>query len=583
LKVQSSYSGSQVRCKHCEHKFRAYAPELPSPSSSSFDDYAAGPVNLSESPIERMPVACPVCSATLNVRRAYAGKYVQCKKCNHKFLVPNIIEPRVRAQPASAEPDLFDRLYQELDPAEEVPPEPVPGPDPSAPSAELVAIRGERDRLHDSVEALKSELARTESERDSALARLGQLQEQHESLGSQQDQSATEQQKLVAELASMREELGGSTPRELLDLKAAGERLAAENEQQAAENERLQAEVKTLQAEVSARADLAQTLQQRDDELSQSRQTIQQLEEQLRGQVSQQDRLAQEARGLLQEIEASEALAKRLNREIEQHDLAVKTAEDRVGELVQKLRGLEGEQAASRTEIERLAALHQSARDEAEQHRAALSQRELELGRAGQERAAEIDSLRAILAQAEQAQRDERGRLEEEVHRAAEETAARTSERAELESRVRQLLDAQESLKANHATSLESHQTRISGEFQTRLDEEQSRHAQQVSELRAQLAESVELTEVLKQDLRRERAEYLEHIAGLQSRTSEDAQLIERLKSEIVTLAHTRATPDADLEAAQQEIAELRRQLSETETSKRSMSSMLEGMGIRLH
>jgi hypothetical protein len=55
------------------------------------------------------------------------------------------------------------------------------------------------------------------------------------------------------------------------------------------------------------------------------------------------------------------------------------------------------------------------------------------------------------------------------------------------------------------------------------------------------------------------------------------------MKSEILSLANRRSEPDVDLEAARQEIEDLRKKLADTETSKRSLSSLLEGMGIRLH
>jgi chromosome segregation ATPase len=71
-------------------------------------------------------------------------------------------------------------------------------------------------------------------------------------------------------------------------------------------------------------------------------------------------------------------------------------------------------------------------------------------------------------------------------------------------------------------------------------------------------------------------------IGVLQARAETSAQLAARLKAEILTIAQTRSTADADLEAAREEIADLRAKLADTENSKRSMSSLLEGMGILL-
>jgi hypothetical protein len=83
--------------------------------------------------------------------------------------------------------------------------------------------------------------------------------------------------------------------------------------------------------------------------------------------------------------------------------------------------------------------------------------------------------------------------------------------------------------------------------------------------------------------LESERSRNAEQLAELQSRSEENSQLSERLKAEILTLAQSRSTPESDLEAARSEIKDLRTKLAETETTKRSMSSLLEGMGIRLH
>ena len=123
--------------------------------------------------------------------------------------------------------------------------------------------------------------------------------------------------------------------------------------------------------------------------------------------------------------------------------------------------------------------------------------------------------------------------------------------RATLKGQVIELIGVQEKRQREHAEALEAQRARIAAELQSALESERSRHEE---ELRA-----------------------------AEERCQENAQLVERLKGEILAIAQSRSVPDADLEAVRQEIAELRRKLFETENSKRSMSSLLEGMGIRLH
>ena len=154
-------------------------------------------------------------------------------------------------------------------------------------------------------------------------------------------------------------------------------------------------------------------------------------------------------------------------------------------------------------------------------------------------------------ASAEQAHGDERSRLEEQLHLAREELDSARSEIGVLQARLSELLDLHDQLKADPLEAIEAQRSGLGAEFQAELESERSRHAEQLAELHA--------------------------------RTEADAQLVARLKAEILTIAQSRSAPDADLEAAREEIAGLRAKLADTETTKRSMSSLLEGMGIRLH
>ena len=148
----------------------------------------------------------------------------------------------------------------------------------------------------------------------------------------------------------------------------------------------------------------------------------------------------------------------------------------------------------------------------------------------------------------------ERSRLDEQYHQAREELESARSEIRVLQARLSELLDRHDQLKADHLEAIEAQRSGLGAEFQAELEAQRSRHAEQIAEHHA--------------------------------RAEANAQLVERLKAEILTIAQSRSAADANLEAAREEIADLRAKLADTESTestKRSMSSLLEGMGIRLH
>ena len=132
---------------------------------------------LDQDESDRFNVNCPTCTVTLSVRRSKAGQYVRCRKCNSNFLVPNIIEAPKPEKPKSAEPDLFDQLYRDIEEApsgEQAASQ--PGPSPAAvPEQELAAIAEQVDQLLSEIESLREERDRIESERISALAQIDEL------------------------------------------------------------------------------------------------------------------------------------------------------------------------------------------------------------------------------------------------------------------------------------------------------------------------------------------------------------------------------------------------------------------------
>ena len=180
-----------------------------------------------------------------------------------------------------------------------------------------------------------------------------------------------------------------------------------------------------------------------------------------------------------------------------------------------------------------------------------MSGREQELRLECDRQRDEAESLRREMSENRQKHDDEQATLAGQLRLTQEQAEAAESQRAEHQVRIDELQRTHEAHEAAHQESLASERSRLEAEFQSALEAERAEHARQLAEARA-LAE-------------------------------ENGHLVERLKAEILTLAQARAAPENDLEAARSEIENLRKRLADTETTKRSMSSLLEGMGIRLH
>ena len=232
-----------------------------------------------------------------------------------------------------------------------------------------------------------------------------------------------------------------------------------------------------------------------------------------------------------------ERLAEQLARREE--ELGGKQAE--IERLAEQLAQREDELGGKQAEIERLA----------EQLQTDFAQREQELRLECDRQRDEAESLRREMSENRQKHDDEQATLAGQLRLTQEQAEAAESQRAEHQARIDELQRTHEANEAAHQESLASERSRLEAEFQSALEAERAEHARQLAEARA-LAE-------------------------------ENGHLVERLKAEILTLAQARAAPENDLEAARSEIENLRKRLADTETTKRSMSSLLEGMGIRLH
>src|SRR5262249_32735461 len=102
LKVNHAFSGHMVRCKFCEHKFEALAPDSPPDPGLSMSEAKLSEIDSLLSENGRMSVVCPHCSTYLRVRSVHAGHHVRCGQCQNKFLIPKLVPSRRQRKSAAA-------------------------------------------------------------------------------------------------------------------------------------------------------------------------------------------------------------------------------------------------------------------------------------------------------------------------------------------------------------------------------------------------------------------------------------------------------------------------------------------------
>ena len=563
LRIKHAYSGSHVRCKHCEHKFRALAPDfMATPGSDEFSAVSVGPGSPE---VDRISVACPMCSVSLSVRQDYAGHHVCCRTCGHKFLVENIVDAPRPAGSESAEKDLFDRLYGEPETSGSTGEPSRNVGETSELSGELEGLLAKLDQVRAELARREQELARLRSELDLALKQIEEGRGEQERLESELKSERQDLERLGDEFLALRDSFGGLTPGQVEALRNEGDSLRGQTES-------LREEIRRLQTELSARGELGGIVAQREEELQTARSQAQQLHGDLADARVERDQLStkvqdiqaqldsahaergplvQQLQDLQSQLDAGRAERDELARQIERLEDDLKVLHSRNEEIASELRQRDDELSTGHVELERLAALSQESESGAVQLRAAMAQRERELGGECEALRAEIDQHRRLLDETRAAHHQDRERLDEMVRQATERFESAHSDRLALQGQVRELLETHEKTRVDHAEALELQQARIMAELQSALEDERSRHEGQ--------------------------------LRAAEDRCQEHAQLVERLKGEVLTIAQSRSVPDGDLEAARLEIDDLRRKLAETESSKRSMSSLLEGMGIRLH
>src|SRR5208283_2087470 len=247
LRVEYAWSGRHVRCKHCNHKFQALAPDFP--PAPSFDQSAAAVliVNSTSSEADRVSVVCPSCSASLSVRSIYAGRYVRCGQCEKKFLIPSVVQGPRQANLTSIDANLLNQLNGKLEhPHADL----QPGEAARAVSqSELETVRGVLGRFLAEFGTLQRDRVRIRMERNTIRDRFEKLRGKYELLKSERDNDLSEHQRLGAEYATISEALGASTPDDIGILKSEHESLRRERDGIVAEVGTLREDRNAMQSE----------------------------------------------------------------------------------------------------------------------------------------------------------------------------------------------------------------------------------------------------------------------------------------------------------------------------------------------
>ena len=646
LKIKYAWSGRHVRCKHCNHKFQALAPD--SPPAPSLDESAAAVlmVNSISSEVDRMSVVCPSCSASLRVRYIYAGRYVRCGQCEKKFLVPSVVQAQRQANLTSIDANLLNQLNGKLE---------HPHADLQSREAawavsesERETVRGVLGRILADFGTLQQDRVRIRKERNTIRARFKRLRGKYELLKSERESDRSEHQRLGAEYATVSEALGALTPEDIGILKADHEslrrdrdrivaelgtlredrnaiqaqrnsiqaqleqlggeldRLRSEHAQQRQEHhrqgaelatirealepftpgeisslkaeresfktetDRLREQVQTLRGELSARGNPAELLAQRDDEIHSARVLGDQLKEQIRhleaaleGAQADRDQLNQEVRDQHDQLEAARASA---TGSVSEFTSVTKPSSPRTrnarrshNNFAGATMSLSGKQA----ELERLAEQLQAALSDAKLLHTTLAQREQEVRLESHQRHAQVDDLHRTLDEAVKNHLHERDRLAEQLRLTREQLESEVSQRTALQARIGELQDALQKLKLDRSTVLGSERPWLTAEFHSTTGASSSVHTEALAEIQVSAQANARPADRLNANI----------VALAQSLITPDAD---------DSLAQSQIAPDAGLKVARQEIEALRKKIAELEKSKQSLSSMLGNMGINV-
>jgi len=537
LRVNRKHIGQDVICNHCKHTFRAGKTDEPITPSSG--EGMAGPSIQPAPPTDRIAVQCPSCQTTLSVRRVYIGNQVRCKQCGDTFIVSVPAQPQPEPAVSALEGFLATSSPQRDIERES-----------HGTETERETLRSQHDQLladherlqaaHDQLDAkhngLKSELERLKTDNERIKTGDDLLKTEYARLSEHTD-------RLTTELDTIRACLDTISPEEVRPL-------AEERESLTAEVKRLRVEIDSLLAERPARAHLTAELAHRDGELKAARaerdlltKQIAQRDNELKAARAERDLLTKQIAQRDNELKAARAERDLLTEQIAQRDKDLNGARAERDLLTKQISQGDDDLEAARIEQGRLSIERKNVLKEVEQLRSALEGRDQAMRSATESLIAEVEGLRQALGLAEQTHRDDRDQLSAEL------TA--------LGARHRQLQDQHEAAEQS------------SREYQDRNQELMEAHARLKSDYGSLLDSG-----------RLQQERWTEQLRELRAHSDETARLAAPAPSEKLTPASSRPNADGELQAARDEVANLKRQLDESERFNRQISDVLGGIGI---
>jgi chromosome segregation ATPase len=470
------------------------------------------------------------------------------------------------------------------------------------------SLRRERDRIVAELGTLREDRNAMQSERDSIQALLEQLGGELDRLRSEQDRERQEHHRRGAELATLREALGASTPDDIGILKADHESLGRERD-------RIVAELGTLREDRNAMQSERDSIQAQLEQLGGELDRLRSEQDQERQEHHRQGAELATIREALEPFTPGEISSLKAERE------SFETETDRLREQVQTLRGElsargnPAELLAQRdAEIHSARVLSDQLKEQIRHLEAALEGAQADRDQWNQEVRDQHDQLEAARAQCDRLserihERDEalkssHAKLEEIAHQLRGRDDELSGMRAEQERLAEQLQAALNDAKLLLTTlaqreqevRLESHQRHAQvGDLHRTLDEavknhlhERDRLAEQLRLTREQLESEVSQRTALQarigelQDAQQKlkidrgtvlgserprltaefhsttgakRSVHTEALAEVQVSAQENARPADRLNASIVALAQSLITPDADDSPAQSRVA----------------------------
>jgi hypothetical protein len=194
--------------------------------------------------------------------------------------------------------------------------------------------------------------------------------------------------------------------------------------------------------------------------------------------------------------------------------------------------------------------------------------------------------MKATYARVQAAHEETTARLTGNLQQISERHQAAETDLAALRARETTLLKQCEDLKLEHSHALDAQKSRLEADL-VALRARETTLLKQCEDLKIEHRHGFggrisRLEADLEEFLLGDEVRASEQVTAIQAQFGENQKLTERLRGEVATFAASQFSPDKDLEVAREEIAYLREKLADCEVMKRSMSSLLEGMGIHL-